>query len=135
MTDASHKKVALALIERAGSFLLINRADPHLKLTWAFPGGVPEGNETEEEACVREVKGETGINVVIKSKILERKHPNTFVELAYFHCEPKDRSQEPHIYETEEIKDVAWIKAEEVLNKFTSDVDPRIKQFILSFTK
>ena len=123
------------MIEKDGMFLLIDRADPHLKLTWAFPGGVPEGEESEEETVIRETKGETGIDVTIKGRILERKHPNTYVELVYFHCKPKDKNQEPHIYETDEIKGVAWVKAEEVLNKFTSDVDSRIKQFILSFAK
>ena len=129
------KKVALALIENNGKFLLIDRMDHHLKLTWAFPGGVPEGNETEEEAAIREAKGETGIDVVVKSKLLTRKHPNTFVELVYFHCEPKDLNQKPQILETDEIKGLAWVEADKVLEKFTSDVDSRIRQFVLSFAK
>lgn len=135
MDAPKRHKVVLALIERDGMFLLIDRMDPHLKLAWAFPGGVVEDGETEEIAVAREAKGETGIDVVIKKKIFERKHPNTFVELAYYHCEPIDKNQEPHIIEVEEIKGLAWVPATEVLYKFTSNVDPVIEKFVLSFTK
>jgi hypothetical protein len=39
---------------------------------------------------------------------------------------------EARIGEDYEIAEVAWVEAKEVLNKFTSDVDPLIQKFILS---
>lgn len=42
--------------------LLIKREDLE---AWALPGGNIERNETPEEACIREVKEETGINISV----------------------------------------------------------------------
>jgi len=125
-------KVVLGLITKNGNFLLIRREPVSLKVSWAFPGGVNHQGETDEEAVIREVKQEVGLDVEVKEKLLERKHPNTLVPIAYFHCLAKG-NQKPKIGEPYEIAEVAWVPAEEVLNKFTSDVDSKIKKFILSF--
>jgi len=127
-------KVVLALIEKSGKFLLIRRKVKLLKLEWAFPGGVTHEGETDEEAVTREAKEEVGIDVKPVKKLLERKHPDTFVQVAYFHCTPKG-NQNPEIGEAYEISEVAWVPAKEVLEKFTSDVDPIIQKFILSHAK
>lgn len=123
------RKVALALIEKEGKFLLINRQKPHLKLSWAFPGGMIEDGESEEKAVIREVKEEVNMDVQVVKKLLSRKHPNTFVELVYFHCVPTSDS-EPKVMEDYEIKEVKWVPAQEVLSYFTSDIDPIIMQGI-----
>lgn len=135
MTNNTFKpKVVLALIEKSGEFLLIRRRIKLLKLEWAFPGGVTHQGETEEESIVRETKEEVGIDVEVKEKLLERKHPDTFVQIAYFHCAPKN-NKVPKIGEPHEIAEIAWVEAKEVLEKFTSDVDPIIQKFILSSAK
>lgn len=128
--DSKVKKVVLALIEKDKQFLLIERANPALKVTWAFPGGVMEGEETEEQAVVREAKEEVGLDVKIVKRLLERKHPNTFVELVYFHCVPENLTNEPQIGEPNEIKSIKWINGPEVKNYFTSDIHPTIKAFL-----
>ncbi|MCJ7805290.1 NUDIX hydrolase [Patescibacteria group bacterium] len=124
-------KVVLALIVKDGKFLLIRRKVRLLKLEWAFPGGVIEDDETDEQAVIREAKEEVGLDVKVVKKLLERKHPDTFVEVAYFDCTPK-ANQTPKNGETYEIAEIAWVPAGEVLNKFTSDVAPEIRKFILS---
>ena len=135
MTENTFKpKVVLALIEKSGKFLLIRRKVKLLKLEWAFPGGVTHEGETDEEAVTREAKEEVGIDVKPVKKLLERKHPDTFVQVVYFHCKPSG-NQIPKIGEAYEIAEVAWVPAKEVLEKFTSDVDPKIQKFILSRTK
>lgn len=135
MIDESFKpKVVLGLIENNGQFLLIKRKVPSFKVNWAFPGGVIHPGETEEQCVAREVKSEVGIDVEVKEKLLERKHPNTLVTIAYFHCTPKGKTS-PKVGEPDEISDVEWVRAKEVLERFTSDVDPKIQKFILSFAK
>lgn len=129
--EQSVKKVVLALIENKGKLVLINRAVSHLGVSWAFPGGVIEGTESEEAAVIREAKEEVEMDVKVVKRLLERKHPNTFVELVYFHCQPLDTNQEPTIGQDHEIKETRWIPAKEVLNYFTSDVHPVIKDFLL----
>lgn len=45
--------------------LLIMRNKPPYKGKWALPGGFLEGNETLEEAAIRELQEETGISEVV----------------------------------------------------------------------
>jgi ADP-ribose pyrophosphatase YjhB (NUDIX family) len=124
-------KVVLALIVKKGKFLLIRRKLPAFKVNWAFPGGVTEENEAEGKAVVREAKEEVGIDVKVVKKLLERKHPNTLVRIAYFHCIPAS-DKKPEIGEKYEIAEVEWVPSGEVLDRFTSDVAPEIQKFILS---
>lgn len=53
------------------SILLIKRFTKPFKGYWALPGGRVEPGETVEQAVVREVKEETGLDTVIISKIGE----------------------------------------------------------------
>ncbi len=105
-----------------------------MKVEWAFPGGVTEGNETDMEAAVRESKQEVGLDVIAVEKLFERKHPNTFVQISYVSCEPKGELN-PTIGEPEEISEVEWVGAAETLTRFTSDVHPMIRSHILSFAR
>lgn len=126
-------KVVLALIENDGKFLLIRRKIRLGKLEWAFPGGVTLEGETEEESVARETKEEVNLDVKVIKKLLERKHPDTYVQVAYFHCEPTS-NKSPVIGEDYEISEAEWVDAIEVLKRFTSDVDPEIQKFISSFS-
>lgn len=128
-------KVVLALIVKDGKFLLIKRKVPAInQVRWAFPGGTIGEAETPEDAVKRHAENEVGIKVDIKEKILERIHPDTLVGVVYFHCLPKN-SLRPFIGEPHEIAKVEWVQAEEVLERFTSDVAPEIKKFILKIAR
>jgi len=54
--------VALAIAIRGKDFLLIKRGIPPKKGVWASPSGFIEIGETAEEACLRELKEETGVS-------------------------------------------------------------------------
>ncbi len=127
-------KVVLSLIPADGKFLLTRRRHPALGVEWAFPGGVTHEGETDEEAAVREAKEEVGLKVKFEKKLLERKHPNTFVTISYCFCTLAD-GKEVFVGQPHEIIEVAWVPAKDVLEKFTSDVHPEIRQFILSQAK
>ena len=71
------KAVVIGIINKDDKILMIKRAKKEGELEWVFPGGKVEENETEEEACIREVFEETGIHVVVVDKIGERIHPDT----------------------------------------------------------
>ncbi len=51
--------------------LLIRRTTPPFVDYWALPGGRSKPGETVEQTTVREVKEETGLNVVILRKVGE----------------------------------------------------------------
>ncbi len=54
--------VAVAIAVRDKRFLLIKRGIPPRKGAWGSPSGFIESGETAEEACLRELKEETGIS-------------------------------------------------------------------------
>ncbi len=54
--------VALAVAVKDKRFLLIKRGLPPVKGMWASPSGFIEIGETSEEACLRELKEETGVS-------------------------------------------------------------------------
>ena len=129
-------KIALVLIEKNGSFLLIKRKKPLLGLLWAFPGGVQNPGETEEQSAIREAKEETGLDVeIVGTKLFEWKHPRTYVQTVYFHCKQLDPNQEAIIGEEYEIAEMEWVPASEVFERFTTESSPLIREFVLSFAR
>jgi len=65
-------RTVVAIIEFADNkILLVKRGTVAFKGFWALPGGRVETGETVEEAVVREVKEETGLDVEIVRKIGE----------------------------------------------------------------
>ena len=54
---------------RGREALLVRRARPPMASIWSFPGGLVETGERLEEAAVREVREETGLDVEIVAPI------------------------------------------------------------------
>ncbi len=52
-----------ALIIRDGKIILIKRGTEPFLGAWALPGGFVDSGETAQDACVREAKEETGLEV------------------------------------------------------------------------
>jgi 8-oxo-dGTP diphosphatase len=67
---AEYPKVAVDVIVGKGdSILLIKRKNEPFSGMWALPGGFVEDKETVEQAAVREVKEETGIDIELEGLI------------------------------------------------------------------
>lgn len=61
MTQAA----SAVVLHPSGSILLIRRGKPPRRGEWTLPGGKAEPGETLEACCVREVREETGLGVVV----------------------------------------------------------------------
>lgn len=53
-------------MHRRGKLLLVKRGQLPDKGKWSFPGGAVELGETTEEAAIREVKEETGLDIELQ---------------------------------------------------------------------
>ncbi len=58
-----------ALIVKEGKIVLIRRGNEPFEGKWALPGGFVDAGESVEEACVREAKEETGLDVQVKELV------------------------------------------------------------------
>lgn len=59
----------LAVIERDKRFLLVQEIKPHVEGLYGLPGGGIDSGETPEEAVVREVLEETGMQAFVEQLI------------------------------------------------------------------
>jgi 8-oxo-dGTP pyrophosphatase MutT (NUDIX family) len=77
-------RTATAVVEFPdGRILLIKRQTVPFRGYWALPGGRVEARETVEQAVVREVKEETGLDVEIVEKIGEYRERGFKDEVEY----------------------------------------------------
>lgn len=78
---------------------------------WSFPKGHVEGNETEVETAIREIKEETGIDVIIDQSFRETvtysPRRDTHKEVVYFIAKAKNTDYTP---QEDEIADIKWVE-------------------------
>lgn len=78
---------------------------------WSFPKGHVEGNETEVETAMREIKEETGIDVIIDQSFREivtySPRRDTHKEVVYFIAKAKNTDYTP---QEDEIADIKWVE-------------------------
>lgn len=104
--------IAAAVIVHDGRFLLVQRTVSEGSLSWQFPAGEIELEESPEDAAVRETEEESGLTVVVKERLGERVHPNTGRTMIYLACEVLEG--EAHPADMEEIAAVHWCHLDEI---------------------
>ena len=107
-----HIKVAAAVIFVDGKFLLSKRkAEQHQGNKWEFPGGKIDGNESVEQALVRELQEELDIAVVNQQSFmnLDFEYPEKKVSL-YFQLVTEFTGQERGV----EGQEVAWFDPQQI---------------------
>lgn len=116
------------IFNKAGQVLLINNEalkDPS-KSYWGFPKGHLNEGESSQNAAIREVKEETGLEVEIKAKIGDHKYVFTFQGEKIFKVVTMFLMQliggELKI-QTDELLDAQWFAPEEALKKLSFSQD------------
>ena len=80
---------------------------------WAFPKGHVEGNETEKETALREIKEETGLDVELqpgyRHRVFYSPKKGVKKEVVYFLGYAEDSRT---IRQEEEISEIKWVSIE-----------------------
>ena len=108
-----------AIIPFEGKIVLIKRKNEPFKDRYALPGGIVEYGERVEEALVREVKEETGLDVEIYRIVGVYSDPNRdprghFVSICFVaiprggKLEASDDAKEVALFDLDEIPELAF---------------------------
>jgi len=111
-TGYSGKRGAVAVIVRDGRLLVIRRSRFVVApRTFCFPGGAIEGDESEQEALVREIREELGVAILAERRVWQSVTP-WHVHLAWWlgRLEPDARIAA----NASEVESVHWYTPEEM---------------------
>ncbi len=101
----------------------------HNKGHWAFAKGHVEGNETEEQTALREIKEETSLDVKLDTKfrttVTYSPMEGVEKEVVYFLAYKLGGNEKPQL---EEIAEMKWLNLEDAMNKVTYERDKEILQ-------
>ena len=117
--------ISQALVLQGNKILMVKQFVQRGDIVWNFPGGGIEGMETPEEACVREVKEETGYDVVIKRLLFNTAIKFTFeaeITNGYIYLDTNN-------LDNQDILDVAWVSIDEE-DMFDAYTTPLLKLLI-----
>lgn len=106
--DDQRPAIAAAVITQNGAVLLVRRRVKEGSLSWQFPAGEVEANESPENAAAREAYEETGITVTNGTKLGERVHPNTGRTMIYVAFDSVEGNA--RVVDDEELDSFAWVK-------------------------
>ena len=123
-----HEKSCGAIVYRKShgntEILLIKHIN---SVHWSFPNGHVEGNETEVETAIREIKEETAIDVMIDPTFRETVsyYPkrDTQKTVVYFIGKAKNYD---YIPQEEEISEIRWVDIGYASNILTYENDKNI---------
>ncbi len=91
---------------------------------WSFPKGHVEGDETEAETAMREIKEETNIDVLIDTGFRETvsfsPRRDTSKTVVYFVAKALNNDTKP---QAEEISEIRWVEIGQALSHLTYDND------------
>ena len=91
--------VDAVILYESDKIVLIRRKNPPYQGELALPGGFVDIGETVENACIREVREETNLNVTINNLIGvfsdPKRDPRGHTVTIAFLCEPADKKSAP----------------------------------------
>jgi len=126
--------IAAVIEGKDNTILLMREGDLPYRDCWVVPGGYLKPDETVKQAVVREVKEETGLEVIPKELLglyddfLSEEEPTHHIIAAYRAMVIGGR-----VIFTREATKYAWMNPEEVIK--SDDVPDVFKRIVKDFTK
>jgi len=109
--------VVAALIFDDQNRLIITRRPEgkHLAGKWEFPGGRIESGETLQQALAREIKEELNLEIEVGALYYQDvfEYDVKTVDISFFHCRPKNTTDQPQAVEVAEWKRVRLSELEQ----------------------
>lgn len=128
-----HLKVVAAIIIKDNKFLCVQRPQhkfDYLSYKYEFPGGKMEEGENKEDALVREIQEELGIDITISHELVEVYHQYPDFALTMFGLICRTDADEPILTEHVDFKWVSKDKLHE-LDWAAADV-PIVEKLIVT---
>lgn len=101
-----------------GELLMVRRAGASGAGSWAIPGGWVEYGEQAEDTVIREVKEETGLDVMITERLgwicVEDDELKRWIAILFLGCQQIDMWQTPSVTEPEKCPEVEYVPLNEV---------------------
>ncbi|WP_409276075.1 NUDIX hydrolase [Neobacillus sp. SCS-31] len=119
--------ISQGVILKNGRVLMVKQYVQRGDIVWNFPGGEIEGDETPEQACIREVKEETGYEVAITRLLAKKSSKYTFEAEVIGGSLHVDKEHEANT----DILEAAWINLDEK-EKFDSYTAPVLQLLKMS---
>jgi len=123
------KKIVLGIVTNSGKILVVRRKEKENNLLWQFPGGEREEGETDEQAVLREIREETGVESNIIKCLGNRVHPYTDREIGYWAC---DYISGGINISDDDLAKAKWIKISEIKKYFTTEIYEPVLVYINS---
>lgn len=124
------------IVNKKGEILIGARKDKDAwvkNLSWGFPSGQMKSLDFAGNLKER-VKSKTNLEIRINSLISARVHPDagfkkTQIVAFYFYCSPVNNTPPKPI---KDIKELKWVKPEDVFKYFTTSTSDEVTKFLLS---
>ena len=129
---SDYKIVVVAIIEYNGQVLVGKKINSNhfLSGVWHIPGGKLELNETEEQALVREMREEAGIEIKVGEFLDERVVPDANVKTRWYLCSPLTHDLSPG----DDLSEVKYVPKSDVISicdpKAISFCPPRVIEYL-----
>lgn len=126
------RRVVAAVIQRGDKFLCMKRTRgryPYISERWEFPGGKVDGDESDHEALIREIKEEMDWDIYVGRKITEfdYDYPDFTTHLAAYYCRPGDDEDS---FKLLDHLDYKWLKREELETLNWTDADRKLLEVL-----
>lgn len=104
---------AIAIINYEGKILIGKKRSDSKKFLagkWHLPGETLEKGETEEQALIRGIKEETGLDIVVGKYLASHITPTSKAEVKWFECFAKSKDAIP----SSDLEKLRWVEKKEV---------------------